>query len=60
MLRLLRTEGSQNMNRKDVEFNAEGGVKLRGWLFVPDGPGPFPAITMAHGFAGVKIGRAHV
>ena len=42
------------MNREDVEFSAEGGVKLRGWLFVPDGPGPFPAITMAHGFAGVK------
>ncbi len=42
------------MNREDVEFNAEGAVKLRGWLFVPDGQGPFPAITMAHGFAGVK------
>ena len=42
------------MNRHDVEFTAEGDVTLRGWLFVPDGPGPFPAITMAHGFAGVK------
>jgi uncharacterized protein len=42
------------MNREDVEFSAEGAVSLRGWLFVPDGPGPFPAITMAHGFAGVK------
>jgi fermentation-respiration switch protein FrsA (DUF1100 family) len=29
-------------------------VKLRGWLFVPDGPGPHPAITMAHGYAGVR------
>ena len=42
------------MQRTDVEFAAEGGVTLRGWLFVPDGPGPHPAITMAHGFAGVK------
>jgi len=42
------------MNREDVAFSVEGGVKLRGWLFVPDGPGLFPAITMAHGFAGVK------
>ena len=42
------------MNRQDVEFAAEGGVTLRGWLFVPDGAGPHPAITMAHGFAGVK------
>ena len=40
--------------RQDVEFVAEGDVVLRGWLFVPDGVGPFPAITMAHGFAGVK------
>ena len=42
------------VQRQDVEFAAEGGVMLRGWLFVPDGPGPHPAITMAHGFAGVK------
>ena len=41
------------MQRQDVEFPAEGGVTLRGWLFVPDGPAPHPAITMAHGFAGV-------
>jgi cephalosporin-C deacetylase-like acetyl esterase len=40
--------------RNDVEFTAEGGVTLRGWLFTPDGPGPHPAITMAHGYAGVK------
>jgi uncharacterized protein len=42
------------VQRQDVEFPAEGGVTLRGWLFVPDGAGPHPAITMAHGFAGVK------
>ncbi|GAA4629428.1 alpha/beta hydrolase [Actinoallomurus vinaceus] len=40
--------------RTDIAFTAEGGVVLRGWLFVPDGPGPHPAVTMAHGFAGVK------
>jgi uncharacterized protein len=42
------------VQRHDVEFPAEGGVMLRGWLFIPDGPAPHPAITMAHGFAGVK------
>ena len=42
------------VQQQDVEFAAEGGVTLRGWLFVPNGPGPHPAITMAHGFAGVK------
>jgi fermentation-respiration switch protein FrsA (DUF1100 family) len=40
--------------RIDVEFEAEGGVMLRGWLYLPDGPGPHPAITLAHGYAGIK------
>ncbi|HWD76075.1 MAG TPA: CocE/NonD family hydrolase [Solirubrobacteraceae bacterium] len=40
--------------RDDVEFEAEGAVRLRGWLLWPDGPGPHPAITMAHGYAGIK------
>jgi uncharacterized protein len=42
------------VQRHDVEFPAEGGLTLRGWLFVPGGPATQPAITMAHGFAGVK------
>src|SRR6516165_12672943 len=41
--------------RRDVEFCAESGLKLRGWLFVPEKTsGPRPAVTMAHGYAGVK------
>jgi uncharacterized protein len=40
--------------RIDVEFAADGGVTLGGWLYLPDGEGPHAAITMAHGFAGVK------
>jgi fermentation-respiration switch protein FrsA (DUF1100 family) len=42
------------VERQNIEFPGEGGVTLRGWLFEPDGGGPHPAITMAHGFAGVK------
>lgn len=42
------------MERMDVEFGADDGVTLRGWLFLPGGPGPHPAITMAHGYAGVR------
>jgi uncharacterized protein len=38
----------------DVEFGVEEHVTLRGRLFVPDMPGPRPAITMAHGFAGIR------
>ncbi|MET7296646.1 alpha/beta fold hydrolase [Streptomyces griseoloalbus] len=43
--------------REDVEFEAEAGVTLRGWFYRPEGEGPHPAITMAHGFAGVKEQR---
>jgi fermentation-respiration switch protein FrsA (DUF1100 family) len=42
------------IKRTDVEFDVDGGVKLRGWLFVPSGAGRRPAITMAHGYAVVK------
>jgi cephalosporin-C deacetylase-like acetyl esterase len=40
--------------RNNIEFTGEGGAMLRGWLFVPDTAPPHPAITIAHGFAGVK------
>src|ERR1700693_5781819 len=40
--------------RRNIEVGVEGGVTLRGWLFVPGAKGPAPAITMAHGYAGVK------
>lgn len=42
------------VKRSDVEFEVDGGVKLRGWLYTPPGEGRRPAITMAHGYAGVK------
>lgn len=43
------------MRREEITFPVDGGdIILGGWLFVPDGPGPHPAISMAHGFAGVK------
>jgi cephalosporin-C deacetylase-like acetyl esterase len=42
------------MRRDDVEFDADRGVKLHGWLLSPAGSGTYPAITMAHGYAGVK------
>src|ERR1700693_5730934 len=40
--------------RRNIEFGVEGGVTLRGWLFVPGAEGPAPTITMAHGYAGLK------
>jgi fermentation-respiration switch protein FrsA (DUF1100 family) len=46
---------SNHVERRDVEFTADDGLVLRGWLFVPqDGDRPRAAITMAHGYAGVK------
>ncbi|MGH8785245.1 MAG: alpha/beta hydrolase [Cupriavidus necator] len=42
------------VTRSEVEFQAEDGVILRGWLFTPDVGGRRPAISMCHGFAAVK------
>jgi hypothetical protein len=42
------------VHRQDVGFTTDDGITLRAWLFVPDGAGPFPAVTMAHGYAGVR------
>src|ERR1700722_6835036 len=43
------------VERRDVEFGVEGGDRLRGWLFVPENRSArHPAISMAHGYAGVK------
>jgi hypothetical protein len=41
-------------SKLDVKFPAEGGIELGAWLFLPEGSGGRPAITMAHGFAGTK------
>src|SRR5277367_443851 len=48
-------KGKVVMEQLDVEFAVEGNVTLRGWLFVPDVPGPRPAITMAHAYAGFIV-----
>lgn len=42
------------VSKLDVKFPAEGGIELGAWLFLPEGSGARPAITMAHGFAGTK------
>jgi hypothetical protein len=43
------------VERRDAEFEVEGGDRLRGWLFVPEnGSARHLAISMAHGYAGVK------
>ena len=41
--------------RQDIEFAAEDGVTLRGWLYLPDDAhGHVPGIVMCHGFSAVK------
>ncbi|MDE1147110.1 MAG: alpha/beta hydrolase [Azospirillaceae bacterium] len=43
------------ITKHDVKIPAEGGVELAAWLYLPDAPGPLPAVTMAHGFGGTKF-----
>lgn len=42
------------VSKIDVTVPAEGGIELGAWLFLPQGDGVRPAVTMAHGFAGTK------
>ena len=43
------------VERRNVEFAVDGGDRLRGWLFLPSKPtGRLPAVSLAHGYAGVK------
>ena len=41
------------MNRLDVELISEGAT-IRGWLYLPDGPGPHPAVALAGGWCYVR------
>src|ERR1700722_2733636 len=47
--------------REEVRFAVEGKIELGAWLYLPEkGSGRGPAITMAHGYAGIRehgIGR---
>ncbi|MGI9334151.1 MAG: alpha/beta hydrolase [Gammaproteobacteria bacterium] len=41
--------------RKDIEFQTEDSVTLRGWHYLPDDrSGAVPTIVMAHGFSALK------
>jgi cephalosporin-C deacetylase-like acetyl esterase len=40
-------------DRRDVEFSSEG-TTVRGWLYVPDGAGPHPAVILAGGWCYVR------
>lgn len=37
--------------KEDIEFRADNGVILRGWVITPDSEGPHPAIVMTPGFS---------
>ncbi|KJK14151.1 peptidase S15 [Burkholderiaceae bacterium 16] len=43
------------MQAEEHYIPAEGGIELHAWVFRPtSGIGPAPAVTMAHGFSGLK------
>ena len=42
------------VHKLEVRIPVDDGMELGAWLFAPDAPGSHPAITMAHGFAGIK------
>lgn len=41
-----------SISRTDISFRADAETAIGGWLFLPEGAGPHPAITMSAGFGG--------
>src|ERR1700687_1752818 len=39
---------------RDIEFNADDDIILRGFVVTPDAPGPHPVVVMTHGAGGYK------
>jgi fermentation-respiration switch protein FrsA (DUF1100 family) len=48
------SKAEYTFKRINAEFQSEGGIKLRGWLYLPNRDPPIPGIVMAHGFSAVK------
>ncbi|MDR3574433.1 MAG: alpha/beta hydrolase [Anaerolineaceae bacterium] len=42
------------VSKIETRIPTDGGIDLGAWLFLPEGEGVHPAITMAHGFAGTR------
>lgn len=47
------SDRGEEVRRDDVVFDS-GGERCAGWLFHAPGPGPHPAVVMAHGFAAIR------
>jgi pimeloyl-ACP methyl ester carboxylesterase len=47
------TSSRKGLMRQDVEFLSEG-AELRGWLYSPETPPPWPVIVMAHGYSATR------
>jgi dienelactone hydrolase len=50
----IRRKANGDGGKKEYRVRGRGRRDVARWLFVPGAKGPAPAITMAHGYAGVK------
>src|SRR5258705_3875500 len=42
--------------RTTVQIPTASGDDIEAWLYVPEGPRPYPAVVMAHGIGAIKAG----
>jgi uncharacterized protein len=45
-----------DVNRTTVRIPTPSGFDIEAWFYLPEGPGPFPALVMGHGLGAVKVG----
>src|SRR4051812_4947542 len=50
MNEMLKEQAVATSVKEDIEFRADNGVMLRGWVKTPDSGGPHPTIVMSPGF----------
>jgi len=52
----MTTSGTSSTGRITVQIPTASGDAIEAWVYLPKGPGPHPAVVMAHGIGAIKAG----
>jgi uncharacterized protein len=52
----MTNSGNSSAKRITVQIPTASGDAIEAWVYLPEGPGPHPAVVMAHGVGAIKAG----
>src|SRR5712671_346534 len=52
----MTTNNNSSAKRITVQIPTSSGDAIEGWVYLPEGSGPHPAVVMAHGIGAIKAG----